>query len=131
MRHTYNRRLHAAFVPLAGVIALLPAAATRAQIFDGGGITEGLGQASGVTGVAGDDPRGTIEKILLAVLDFAALFAVIMIILAGFYLIFSLGNDEGKEKAKKIIFYTIIGLVIILFSRIIVSLVTVWLSQQI
>lgn len=117
-------------MPLAGATAFLPAAIASAQVFNGGGISEGLGQAGGVTGVAGDDPRGAIISVIAAVLNFAGVFAVAMIILAGFYLVLSMGNDEGKEKAKKTILYTLIGLIVILFSRVIVSLVTVWLAGE-
>lgn len=64
-------------------------------------------------------------------MSFAALIAVVMIIIAGIYLLFSFGNDDTKDKAKKIIYYTLIGLVILLFARILVELVTVFLAQQV
>lgn len=69
------------------------------------------------------DAREVVVDIIKRVLNFLALIAVVMVIIAGFYLVLSLGNDEQKDKAKKIILYTLIGLVIILFSRVIVELV--------
>lgn len=95
-----------------------------AQIFNGGGLGAGVGAAAGVTGVAQTDPRTAVANAIATVLSFAALLAFIMVVIAGFYLVLSLGNDERKEKAKKIIIYTLIGLVVLLFSRVIVALVT-------
>lgn len=118
-------------MPVTGAVALLPGSFATAQVFNGGGVQEGLGQAGAVTGVASDNPREAIIRIIAAVLDFVALLAVAMIIIAGFYLILSMGNEERKEKAKKIILYTLLGLVVILFSRVIVSLITVWLASQV
>lgn len=87
---------------------------------------EGLPDASGT-----DDVRGVIVSILAAVLNFLALIAVVVIVIAGIRLIVSQGEDEQKDKAKKTIFYAIAGLVIVLFARVIVSLVTVYLANQI
>ena len=73
--------------------------------------------------------RSIILKVLTFVLNFLALLAVIFIIIAGIRLIVSQGEDEAKEKAKKTILYVIIGLVVILFARVIVSLFTTTLSN--
>ncbi len=77
------------------------------------------------------DPRDTITKILNAVLNFLALIAVVVIVIAGIRLIVSQGEEEQKDKAKKTIFYAVIGLIIILFSKVIVSLITNYLAAQI
>lgn len=114
---------------LSTLLSAIPSA--TAQVFNGGGVDAGLGAAEGVVGVSSDDPRQVIIRVLEAVLNYAALFAVIMIIAAGFYMVLSFGSDDKKEKAKKIVYYTVIGLIVILFSRIIVSLVTVWLPSQV
>ncbi len=65
-----------------------------------------------------------ISKVIVFVLDFLGLIAVLFIIIAGIRLIVSQGEEEQKEKAKKTILYVIIGLIIILFARVIVSFVT-------
>lgn len=75
--------------------------------------------------------RGTIISIIEAVLDFLALIAVIVIIIAGIRLIVSQGEDEQKEKAKKTILYAIIGLVVVLFARVIVGLITGYLAGEV
>src|SRR5207244_3656623 len=68
--------------------------------------------------------RNIILRALSFVLDFLALAAVVFIVIAGIRLIVSQGGDEQKEKAKKIILYVIIGLLIVLFARVIVGFFT-------
>lgn len=75
-----------------------------------------------------DDFRQVISNILATVLNFLALVAVVVIVIAGIRLILSQGEEEAKDKAKKTIFYALIGLVVVLFARVIVSLVTVYLA---
>ncbi len=72
----------------------------------------------------GVDVRATVTQLMLWVLDFLALVAVVVIVIAGIRLIVSQGNEDQKEVAKKAIFYAIAGLLIILFARVIVGLVT-------
>ncbi|MDB4978673.1 MAG: conserved rane protein of unknown function [Candidatus Peribacteria bacterium] len=74
------------------------------------------------TGPAGI--KETIVKILTFVLDLMGLIAVIFIIIAGIRLIVSQGEEEQREKAKKTILYVVIGLIVILFARVIVGFVT-------
>jgi hypothetical protein len=100
-----------------------------AQIYNGGGIPDGVNATAGITGVSSGDPRSVVVSILATVLNFAALAAFVMVVIAGFYLVLSNGDDERKEKAKKTIFYTLIGLVVLLFSRIIVEIFTEWLPS--
>lgn len=120
-----------ATIASAALSALSYASSAHAQVFDGPGILGGLNAAGGINGLPDGDVRSTIVRILRAVLSFLALAAVITIIIAGIILILSLGNEEQKERAKRIIFYTLIGLVIILFARVIVGIVTVYLAGQV
>lgn len=74
----------------------------------------GMDEINGRGGsVSEGEIRATILDILMNVLSFVALIAVIVIIIAGFYLIFSNGDEGNKDKAKKIIIYTIAGIVVI------------------
>jgi len=107
------------------------ATVASAAVFDGCGIACGLDAAGGVAGLPSGDVRSTVVRIIQSVLSFLALLAVITIIIAGIILIVSLGNEEQKERAKRIIFYTLIGLVVILFARVIVGIVTVYLADQV
>ncbi len=68
--------------------------------------------------------RDVIITVLQFVLDFLALAAVIFIVIAGIRLIISGGSDDQKDKAKKTILFVIIGLLIVLFARVIVGFFT-------
>lgn len=97
-----------------------------AQIFNGPGLEAGIDIADSVSGLPNsNDPRRVVIDVINTILEYLALLAVIMIIIAGIYLVISLGEDEQKDKAKRIITYTLIGLVVILLARIIVGLITV------
>jgi hypothetical protein len=127
MKHLVRNAIRR-FSALAAALWCAPA---HAAVFDGPGILGGLNAAGGIAGLPDGDVRSTIVRILRTVLSFLALAAVITIIIAGIILIVSLGNEEQKERAKRIIFYTLIGLVIILFARVIVGIVTVYLAGQV
>lgn len=127
--HTPTRTIARVSGLLAGALAWTNVAV--AQVFNGPGIPGGLAAAGGINGLPHGDVRSTILNILRQVLSFLALAAVITIIIAGIILIVSLGNEESKERAKRIIFYTLIGLTIVLFARVIVGLVTVYLAGQV
>lgn len=93
--------------------------------------TVALAQNGGTLGGTPDIPgtpattdiRSTITNLLKSVLNYMALFAVIFIVIAGIRLIVSQGEDEAKEKAKKTIIYVVVGLIVILFARVIVEFV--------
>lgn len=126
---TPTRLLTTAGSALASVFSSVQVAA--AQVFDGPGIQGAIDQASGISGLPAGDVRTTIINIVQTVLSFLALAAVIAIIIAGIWLIVGMGSDDSKERAKKIILYTLAGLIIVLFARVIVGLVTVFLASQI
>ena len=106
-------------------------AITNNTIYNGGGPTAGVFATNGLAVPTATDPRAVIIRILETVLSFMSLISVGAVIIAGIYLIVGMGSDDSREKAKKIIFYTLIGLTIILLSRVIVSLVTVILANDI
>jgi phosphatidylglycerophosphatase A len=103
--------------------ALIPMAAFAQSAFDGGGIYEGLGYAEEISGIAKGDIRQTILLMLYAVLSYLALLAVIMIIAAGIYLILGFGNEEVKERVKRVLIYTVVGLLIVMVARLIVAFI--------
>ncbi len=67
--------------------------------------------------------RGLILTIVDYFLGFLGLLAVIMVIYGGVTYVSSAGNDEAVGKAKKIIMYALIGIVIILLSFVVVKAV--------
>lgn len=73
--------------------------------------------------LGGGDLKQAIIDIIRVVLDFMTLIAVVMLIIAGIRYIISMGEEGEKDKAKKMIIYVIVGLVIILVARAIVTFV--------
>ncbi|HEX5430007.1 MAG TPA: pilin [Patescibacteria group bacterium] len=74
----------------------------------------------------GDSPeiKNIIPQIISIVLGFAGLVAIAYVILGGFQLVTSRGSSEQAEKGRKTLTNAIIGLVIIILSYVIVSIVT-------
>jgi hypothetical protein len=87
-----------------------------AQVYSGPGLQPGA-EGLGVSGIHGGSLRVTIANIVNKVLGYVSLLAVVVIIIAGLYLILGLGSESSKETAKKIVLYTAIGLILILLSK--------------
>ena len=73
------------------------------------------------------DFRTLVLTIISYFLGFLGLLATIMVIYGGMQYVTSAGNDEAVGKAKKIILYAVIGIIVILLSFVIVNAV---LSSQ-
>lgn len=101
-----------AAVALGITVGLVPEL-TMAQFYNGPGIVGGINQAEAVGGVTGRGLRQVILDLLFAVLVFMGLAAVVVIVIAGIWLVVSVGDESAKEKAKKIILYAVVGLIII------------------
>ena len=69
------------------------------------------------------DPRAKVTEIIIKILTFMALVAVVFIVIAGIRLVISQGEEAEKDKAKKTIFFVIIGLVLILLAQGIVAFI--------
>ncbi|MDO8468345.1 MAG: hypothetical protein Q7S29_01140 [Candidatus Peribacter sp.] len=104
---------------IAAIPMAIPEGHALAQVYNGPGLQQGA-DSLGVNGIQGGSLRTTIANIVNKILTYVALVAVIMIIIAGLYLILSLGNDSAKDTAKKIVLYTVIGLIIILIAKVLV-----------
>lgn len=60
--------------------------------------------------------RQLVLKIINYFLGFLGLLAVVMVIYGGFLYVSSAGNEENVNKAKKILLYAVIGIVVIIAS---------------
>lgn len=67
--------------------------------------------------------RQLVLQIINFVLGFLGLIAVIMVIYGGFLYVSAAGNQEKIEQGKKIIMYTIAGIIVILLSFAIINTV--------
>ena len=70
----------------------------------------------------------SLKDLVLTVIDyflgFLGLLAVVMVIYGGVTYVSSAGNDEAVGKAKKIIMYALVGIVVILLSFVVVNAIT-------
>lgn len=80
-------------------------------------------------GTDANDIRLKVIRIITIVLNFMALVAVVFIVIAGIRLVMSQGEEAEKDKAKKTIFFVIIGLVVILLAQAIVDFVATRLTE--
>lgn len=112
-----------------GILAMSMISSAFAQDGDFAGPTPDI---AGLPDAADEESiRTIIVDLLASVLNFLALIAVVIVVIAGIRLIVSQGEDDAKDKAKKTIFYALVGLAIVLFARVIVGLVTVYLAEQV
>jgi hypothetical protein len=70
-----------------------------------------------------DDARAGVVDILSGVLDFMALVAVVVIVIAGIRMVVSSGNEDATGAAKKTILWAVIGLIVILLAGAIVDFI--------
>lgn len=95
---------------------IVPATAGLAQdnpgFNDGFEGVENIGQDSNISTFEGK-PENFITKVVKGLLALVAVIAVAAIIWGGFMYITSIGNDSRIDKAKTIILYAVIGLLVI------------------
>ncbi|MDP7477566.1 MAG: hypothetical protein QF442_03905 [Candidatus Peribacteraceae bacterium] len=94
-----------------------------AQIYGGRGIVGGIADASTIFGITALPVDVVIFNLLLTVLGYMALAAVVVIVIAGIYMVLSVGDDSAKDKAKKIIGFAAGGLIIIALASAFVALI--------
>lgn len=64
-----------------------------------------------------------LSNIIIYILGFSAALAVLFVIIGGLRFIISSGDQTAANQAKKIILYAVLGLLIIIFSFVIVTFV--------
>lgn len=74
--------------------------------------------------------RGIVLTIVNFFLTFLGLLAVVMVIYGGFLYVSSAGEEENVTKAKKILMYAVIGIVLIVVSFALVNTLLGVASQQ-
>ena len=75
----------------------------------------------GTTGLQSGGLLETITKIIEVFLTIVATIAVIVLVYAGVRYIISLGNEDEAERAKRMILYAVIGLIVIGLSAVVVN----------
>lgn len=109
-----------------------------APIFDpgntgGSDVQTGVDQIRDVldpTGITGTDSLSAlIIKYVNFALPYLALAAFLAFVYAGFLYVTAYGNDDQIGKAKKIMIYTVVGIIVVILSYAIVSVFTTDLVQ--
>jgi len=127
-----TRSLLQTFLLGGGIMALLisvDGGGLRASVFDGGGLLGGLGEAQ--NNLSGSGIRMDTDLILVivslinAILPYAAIATLIAFLTAGFLFILGFGSDTAIQRAKKIMIWSAVGLVVILFAFIITEFIIV------
>lgn len=117
--------LTAAFLVFVGAVA--GGGSLTATVFNGEGLIVGLEKA-------GEEIQGTgireetdivvaISSVINYVLLFVAIIVFVMILIAGFMLIFSFGSDTAIQRARKILIWSVAGLALIILAYVIVAFV--------
>src|SRR5262249_30019154 len=102
-----------------------------------GGVSGGLSQ-SGLSSVFGNSseigraqtPRQLIVAIIRIMLFFAGLVAVVFVIIGGYFYVTAQGNEEQAEKGKNTLVNALIGIILIVLSYVIVTVVSNLVSNQ-
>ncbi|MBI3619106.1 hypothetical protein HY213_03700 [Candidatus Peregrinibacteria bacterium] len=105
-------------------VGTAPFAQAFARIYDSpGGLLEGLKIARQIHGISALSLREIILQVLLGILDLVGLAAVFAITITGVLLVVGGGSDPWRMKAKHMMLWTVIGLIVILTARLIVSVI--------
>ena len=84
-------------------------------------------------GIAGSKPDVTLMDVIMQIVKWLLLFAgaiaVIALIIGGYWYVTSAGNEEQAEKGRKAIANALIGLVVIILSFTIITVVTNFLTK--
>ena len=111
------------YFSLSAVLVLLilvtPLVARAAFVNSTTDCSSGFGQACGIT-----DIKILIRNIINIILGVAGLVSVLFVIIGGFRYITSAGNEEQAEAGKKTLQNAIIGIIIVVLSFVIVSVIS-------
>lgn len=107
----------------------------------GSGLCEGFSERNGICvpeyggfqpgSVARSTSIGALATLIIRVLlTLSGMIAVVLIIVGGFQFIMSRGNEEAATKGKKTLTYAVVGLIVVIMSFVIVSVVTGTLTNS-
>ena len=82
------------------------------------------GQVASDLGCIPQDPIGFVSTFYGWGLGFLGFVAIIFMIIGGYYIMASHGNQEMLQKGKSFIFYSIAGIILAIFGFIFIEIVT-------
>lgn len=92
-------------------LSLVITAPALAEIYDPLGLQYGE-----YTGLGSNDIRFTIANVINVALSLLGVLTLALIVYAGYMWMTAAGNQDQADKAKKIIYFAVIGLLIIMLS---------------
>lgn len=105
------------------VLAFGQASVAHAAVYQGGSIRDGIETALGLTGISQETDLATfIVNLTRSIASFVTIAGILAITVAGFYLLLGFGSESAKDTAKRIILYTLIGILVVLLAEVIVNL---------
>ena len=99
------------------LVSMLPVASAASSLINAGDNPSRIAEATGGEG----NLRGLVLRIINYFLGFLGILAVIMVIYGGVTYVTAAGQDEQIGNAKKIIMYSLIGIIVILLSFAVVN----------
>jgi uncharacterized membrane protein len=79
---------------------------------------------STIPGIEGQSDITTgFVNIINAAIDFVGIIILLLIVISGFRLLLSQGDEAARDGAKKTIIYLIIGLIVIVFAKAIATFI--------
>jgi len=86
-------------------------------------LAQGLQTVEPFAGTSQGNLLGAIRNIVNALLTFAAVLAVIFIIIGGVRYIVSQGDDDAQVQARNTVLYAILGIIVIALSAVIINFI--------
>lgn len=114
-----------------GAVLTISAAQGRgaflASIFDGGGLSGGLGAAQQEISGTGINTSSDLVAIIVAiastVVPYAGLATFVAFVVAGFTFILGFGSDSTVQRAKNIMIWSAVGFIVIILSYVLTQFV--------
>ncbi len=91
------------------------------RVYDGGGVGEGVSDAQAL-GIGSPNLRTFLLSAMENALLFMGLIAVVVLVIAGIILVVGGVSEQARERAKNMVIFAIIGLILILAATPIVML---------
>jgi type IV secretory pathway VirB2 component (pilin) len=119
--HTVRRAVFAACSLLTGMSLIATPLAASAQVW--GGNSMGVEDAEDINTGGNADLRETATTLLFDVISYIGLIAVVVIVIAGIYLIVGGGSEESRSRIIKVVIYTAVGMIVIVLASAIVTFI--------
>lgn len=92
--------------------------------WNGGGVPGGVNDALDLETGGNNDFRAKVISIMNQAIALLGILAVLVLVIGGLILVTGQGSDDSREKVRKIVLYTVIGLILVLFAKALVDLYT-------